>query len=247
MCGRYVIEWLPDEISERFQLRRIPAFMFESFNAAPTQSLPVIVEQDGGERQLLTMRWGLVPRWAKPGDGKSPAPFNARAESILEKPMFRSLVNRKRCLVPANGYYEWKQIGGRKQPYLFTLKDDQLFAFAGLYDEFQDADGNESASYTIVTTDANEFTAGYHSRMPVILSREDESEWLDRETEDGHAVAHLLQPYPAELMTAHAVSTEVNNVRNNDPHLIEPVDAEQSDSGPQASAARGGRGQQSMF
>jgi putative SOS response-associated peptidase YedK len=226
MCGRYVIEWLPDEISERFQLRRIPASLFASFNAAPTQELPAVLEVEEGERELMTMRWGLIPRWAKPGDSKAkgPAPFNARAESLLEKPMFKSLVSRKRCLVPANGYYEWKQVGGRKQPFLFQTEDQELFAFAGLYDEHEGPDGSPVSSYTVITTVANELSRDYHHRMPVILPREAEEEWVSKEQTDARAVVQLLEPYPADQMTVRPVSPEVNNVRNNDPSLIEPFD-----------------------
>jgi putative SOS response-associated peptidase YedK len=226
MCGRYVIQWLPDEISERFQLRRIPASLFESFNAAPTQELPTVVEHEVGERELRTMRWGLVPRWAKPGEGKAPAPFNARAESILEKPMFRSLISRKRCLVPANGYYEWKQVAGRKQPFLFEPTDQELFAFAGLYDEFAGPDGEVLSSYTVITTEANELAAEYHNRMPVILEPDDEEEWISADQTDSHAVAHLLHAYPADRMRVRPVSPAVNNVRNNDRSLIEPTEPE---------------------
>lgn len=230
MCGRYVIEGLPDEISERFQLRRIPLLLFESFNAAPTQELPTVIEDERGERELRPMRWGLIPRWAKPGETKAPAPFNARAESVLEKPMFRPLVNRKRCLVPANGYYEWKQVGGRKQPYLFQTTDQELFAFAGLYDELTDEDGEIVASYTVITTDANELAADYHHRMPVILPRDAEEAWVSREVDDGRAVAHLLAPYPAERMRVRPVSPAVNNVRNNDRSLIAPLDEEDGEA-----------------
>lgn len=236
MCGRYVIEWLPDEIHERFQLRRIPRELFESFNAAPTQQLPIVLEDGEGERELRTMRWGLIPRWAKAGDTKAPVPFNARAESVLEKPMFRSLVSRKRCLVPANGYFEWKTIAGKKQPYLFTLPDEPLFAFAGLYDEIQGDDGEVTGSYTVITTNANEFTSEYHHRMPVILHRDDEEEWVSRDITDSTQVERLLRPYPAEEMAARAVSTAVNNVRNNDRSLISPLDDESppdEDDGPQ--------------
>lgn len=232
MCGRYVIEWLPDEISERFQLRRIPASLFASFNAAPTQELPTVLEAEDGERELVTMRWGLIPRWAKPGDAKSkgPAPFNARAESLLEKPMFKSLVGRKRCLVPANGYYEWKQVGSRKQPYLFQTADEEMFAFAGLYDEHERPDGTLVPSYTVITTEANELAREYHHRMPVILPREAEEEWVSKDQTDARAAVQLLEPYPAEQLTVRPVSPEVNNVRNNDPSLIEPFDTgEESD------------------
>jgi putative SOS response-associated peptidase YedK len=240
MCGRYVIEWLPDEITERFQLRRIPASLFESFNAAPTQELPVVVETDAEGRVLRPMRWGLIPRWSKPGEKGAPAPFNARAESVLEKAMFRSLVAKKRCLVPANGYFEWKPVGGRKQPYLFTLKDQELFAFAGLYDEGTGVDGEPVASYTVLTTDANTFASAYHHRMPVILRREDEEEWASPEQTDAHAVTQLLRQYPADLMEARPVSPAINNVRNNDRSLIVPEDEEPEASEEEESHAGSG-------
>lgn len=221
MCGRYVIEFFPDEIHERFQLRKIPASLFASFNAAPTQELPVILERADDERELAMMRWGLIPRWAKPGDTKAPVPFNARAESLLEKPMFRSLVGKRRCLVPAKGYYEWKTVGGKKQPYLFTLPGEEMFAFAGLYDEIVDADGEVRASYTVITTEANEMASEYHHRMPVILPRAAEAEWIDPEVTEPRAVEHLLVPYDSDAMAARPVSPAVGNVRNNSRALIE--------------------------
>lgn len=226
MCGRYVIEWLPDELSERFQLRRLPAFLFENFNAAPTQELPVILQRAEGERELVTMRWGLIPRWAAASGKAAPAPFNARAESLLEKPMFRSLVGRTRCLVPANGYYEWKAAGGKKQPYFISVADTELLALAGLYNEFTSPAGETISSFTVITTRANEFASEFHHRMPVILRREDEAEWADPHQDDEHAVLRLLEPYPGAAMTAHPVSTAVNNVRNNDATLFKPIDLE---------------------
>jgi len=242
MCGRYVIQWLPDELSERFQLRRIPLSLFESFNAAPTQLLPTIVERAVGEREVAMMKWGLVPRWSKVGGGKPPAPFNARGESLLEKPMFRSLVDKKRCLVPTNGYYEWKMVDGKKQPYYFQLKDQELFAFAGLFDEFSDASGETTTSYTIITTEANEFSSEYHHRMPVILPRDAEKEWSSADQTDAHAVLQLVKPYPSELMTARPVSAAVNSVRTNDASLI-AADVDTTDR----DAPEGGSGQRSLW
>jgi len=221
MCGRYVLK-APEDISERFQLRQFNLHLSPVFNAAPSTELPVIVERDGGDREARLMRWGLVPRWAKPGD-KTVAPINARGETLLEKPMFRSLVSRKRCLVPASGFYEWKQQQGRKQPYFVSLPDEPTFALAGLYDEFAGKDGETVASYTIVTTQPNDLMATLHNRMPVILPRTDEEEWLSREVTDPLQVERLLVPYPADAMTAWPVSPAVNNVRNDDPRLIEPL------------------------
>ena len=227
MCGRYVVTWQPDEISERFQLRRIPEGMFQTymnFNAAPTQEIPVIVIDESGERVLRPMKWGLRARWAKPGDTRAPAPFNARAESVLEKPMFRNLIKNKRCLVPARGYYEWQNRGDHKQPFLISLPGEPLIAFAGLYDEFTPQGEDEPvASYTILTTDPNDFSGKFHNRMPVILERDDEDDWIDPTNDDLRGIIPLADAYAGE-MTAHPVSKAVNNVRNNDPTLTVEVE-----------------------
>jgi putative SOS response-associated peptidase YedK len=225
MCGRYMIVD-HTEISERFQLRHIPATLFPTYNAAPTQHLPVVIQRDEG-RELDLLRWGLIPRWRKSGPGRIPEPINARAETLLEKPMFRSLVKSKRCLVPANGFYEWQRTGGPKQPYLIRPTDQGMFAFAGLYDETPGEDRELIGSYAIITTGPNAVMTSIHDRMPVILRREDEAEWLDPDVTDPGIVA-LLQPYPAEATVAQPVSSAVNNTRNNGPELIEPV----RDTGP---------------
>lgn len=221
MCGRYVLR-TPEELSERFRLRQMTLPVHPVYNAAPSTLLPVIVEPADGEREARLMRWGLIPRWAKPGE-RSVTPINARAETLLERPMFRNLVARRRCLVPANGFYEWQQRNGRKQPFYVTLKDEPLFAMAGLYDEFVDASGEPVASYTIITTTPNRLVATLHDRMPSILLPTDEDEWLSPEVTDSHQVERLLQPFPAELMVMWPVSPAVNNTRYDDPSLIEPV------------------------
>ena len=218
MCGRYVIEG-HQELSERFQLRQIPFAILPTFNAAPSQELPVVVEDDNGERALRLMRWGLVPRWRKPGQTNSIAPINARAETLLDKAMFRPLVGRKRCLVPATGFYEWQRVDGRKQPFFVHLRDHALFGFAGLYDEAPE----DTASFTIITTPPNALVAPLHDRMPAILRPDVEDEWLSREAEDPHAAQALLRPYPADEMVADPVGAAVNNVRNDGPELIAPL------------------------
>ena len=224
MCGRYVIEGTT-ELSERFQLRQIPADLFPewtTYNAAPTQLLPVIVEEESGERTALSMQWGLVPRWRRP-DGKSGvAPINARAETLQEKPMFRGLTKARRCIVPANGFYEWRKLDGRKQPYYLTADDGELWGLAGLYDLTHDEENEAAGSFTIITTSANPVVAPLHERMPAILRRADEEEWLSRDVTDPEQVERLLRPYPADAMRIYAVSPAVNNTRNNGPQLITP-------------------------
>jgi len=224
MCGRYVIA-SNDELSERFQLRQLHLDWAGTYNAAPSELLPVIVEDEGGERVLRLLRWGLVPRWQRPGSGRGIAPINARAESVLEKPMFRGLVAHRRCLVPSNGFYEWQVRDGRKQPYFACLRDEPLFAFAGLYDEPAPGSEDEPGSYTILTTYANPVMAPIHDRMPVILHEADEAEWLSRELTDPHPLERLFAPYPEAAMEVYPVSKAVNNVRNNGPDLIRPESA----------------------
>ncbi len=223
MCGRYVLN-APEDLSERFQLRQLSIALPHSWNVAPASVLPVIIENSDGEREARSMQWGLTPRWAKPGDKKSVAPINARAETLAEKPMFRNLIKTRRCLVPANGFYEWKNLGDHKQPYFISLPDEPLYAFAGLYDEFEPDEGDVVASYTIITTEPNELMATLHTRMPVILHRDDEAEWLDLEVTDVAQVQRLLGPYPADEMQAVPVSRKVNNVRNDGPDLIEQLE-----------------------
>jgi putative SOS response-associated peptidase YedK len=223
MCGRYVIEDF-QELSET--LRQIP-FQVDydpnpTWNAAPSQSLPVIVE-DEGTWHLRPMQWGLIPKWTKPGEKPKVAPINARAETLTEKPMFRSLIKRQRCLVPANGFYEWKRTGGPKQPYFIFLRDEPLMLMAGLYDRAKDVSGDEFQSFAIITGGPNVLMQDIHDRMPMIIHPDDAEFWMDREIEEAEPLEPLLQPIADEEMDLFPVSTRVNSVRNNSPDLIEPI------------------------
>ena len=222
MCGRYVVAG-HQELSERFQLRQLSLRLAPTYNAAPSQQLPVVLEDERGERVVRLLQWGLRPRWQKPGAARSIAPINARAETLLDKPLFRPLVGHRRCIVPANGFYEWQRTDGRKQPYYLTTTDGSLLGFAGLYDEAADPDGEALGSYAIITTAANPLVVPLHERMPAILRADDEAEWLSRDVTDPHQVERLLHPYPAEAMVAYPVGTAVNNVRHDGPDLIEPA------------------------
>jgi len=234
MCGRYVIEDF-EELSER--LTNVPINilfpLFPSWNAAPSQILPVLVEAEDEESwQVKGMSWGLVPRWAKPGERPKVTPINARAESLTEKPMFRSLVKRRRCVVPANGFYEWQRTGqgkeSGKQPFYIHLKDEPMMFLAGLYDEATGKDGQPFESYTIITTTANEAMAHLHDRMPVILPREDLEHWLSRSETEFEPLQSLLQPAPDEALDLYPVSKAVNSPRVNEPGLIEPLEEQPS-------------------
>lgn len=192
-----------------------------NWNAAPSQQLPVLVLVDG-ELELQMMRWGLIPGWLKPGETPKVTPINARSETITEKPMFRNLIKRQRCIVPANGFYEWKHTGGKKQPYFIHRRDAPVMLFAGLFDYRHDG-GDEQGSYTILTGAPNRAMAEIHDRMPIMVDREDVPLWLDPDIDEVGPLEHLFQPVADEEIEMYPVSTAVNNVRNNGPELIEPV------------------------
>ncbi|MGC4191771.1 MAG: SOS response-associated peptidase [Thermomicrobiales bacterium] len=226
MCGRYSIYdlHLLGQI-----LSNLPIHLdlppHPTWNAAPSQVLPVLVESEDEERIDVTgMSWGLVPRWTKPSEKPKVAPINARSETLAQKPMFRSLVRRNRCIVPANGFYEWKKDTDGKQPYYIHLRDEPMMFFAGLYDQATKDDGSPLLSYTIVTTRANDTMADLHDRMPVIVPPDDVEHWLSRSETDVDALDYLLQPAPEDAIDMHPVSKAVNSPANDTPDLIEPLE-----------------------
>ena len=205
MCGRFTLTTDPGVVARRFGA---PPYhgggTTPRYNIAPTQM--VITVTDDGARQLEQMRWGLIPRWAKDASIGSKL-INARAETLAEKPSFREALRRRRCLIPADGFYEWVAVPGlkRKQPMRIGLKSGEPFAFAGLWDEWRSPEGTPLRTCTIVTTTPNELIATLHHRMPVILTSEAERRWLDPAVTDPEALLPLLAPYPAELMEAHPI------------------------------------------
>jgi putative SOS response-associated peptidase YedK len=222
VCGRFTNVANADELVERFGARLVPGFSERHeprFNVAPTQPVPVVVPAEGLE--LRRMRWGLVPHWAKRDAKAAFKMINAKAETLLEKPAYRGLVRAHRCLIPADGFYEWR-VGedGRKEPVRFRLRDGSLFGFAGLWTGWLDEMGWSHESCVVVTTKPNALVADVHDRMPMILPRELEAEWLDPTISVEHAVS-LLEPYPAGLMCAAPASALVNSVRNEGPELLE--------------------------
>lgn len=219
MCGRYSLI-CTDDLGNRFRVFEPTINCRSRFNVAPSQSMPVVVRR--GQTELVMMQWGLVPHWAKDLKG-TVRPINARAETLAERPMFRGLLKQNRCLVPASGFYEWKRDGDRKTPYYVRLRDAELFAFAGLYDVWQDADGVSHPTYTLVTTSANRVMAPIHDRMPVILERTNEERWLAGGPPTSEELPALLGPYPADAMEAYPVSTRVNSPATDDPSLVEPL------------------------
>lgn len=219
MCGRYVT---PDEaLIERYWhlgSRNAPNPFGGSYNAAPTQMLPIVRVFDSGERMVTLMRWGLIPSWAKDqADGAKM--INARAETIREKPAFKAAYRARRCIVPARGFYEWRNGPSGKQPYYVTRSDGDPMAFAGLWERWQ-PDGKDAVeSYAIITTAANEAMAQLHDRMPAILGECGWEAWLM-----DHDPYEMLQPCPPEWLAMHPVSSRVNSPGNDDAGLIEAVD-----------------------
>jgi putative SOS response-associated peptidase YedK len=223
MCGRYVSK---DQaaVERAFNVVRGGGDVFEAhYNAAPTLTLPVIrVSRERG-RELAGLRWGLVPYWAK--DAKIGAGMiNARSETIAEKPAFRDAFQRRRCLVPMAGFYEWQKMPAGKVPHFIHLLNTEQFAVAGLFEYWPGKDGAAPIeSYTIVTTSANEMLAPLHNRMPVILHEQDHAVWLDPKNGDAAGLQRLLTPYPSEQMRAYPVSSRVSNSKNEGPELVEPA------------------------
>ena len=221
MCGRFVLTADGIAIQQHFDLASVPEGLVTArYNIAPTQPVPVITNED--PTSLTAQRWGLIPSWAKdPAIGSRL--INARAETVHEKPSFRSAFKRRRCLIPANGFYEWKREGKTKRPYFVHLKEQALFAFAGLWEVWHSPDGDELHTCTIITTEPNAVVSPLHNRMAVILSPDDYDQWLSPDELPPEALLPLLQPYDADQMDAYEVSTHVNSPANDDPTCIEPA------------------------
>jgi len=194
------------------------------YNIAPTQPVPVIRQHPKEPvRQVSLMKWGLVPNWAKSSDAAA-GMINARSETASQKPAFRDPLKFRRCLIPADGFYEWKRTAKSKQPYCFEVKDGELFAFAGLWDGWKNAEGQWIKSCTILTTTPNAVTSPIHDRMPVILDPVSYDLWLDPGMTDVQAVSELLKPSDARLMRCYPVNTRVNRVENDDEECSRPVE-----------------------
>jgi len=224
MCGRYVLRSSTPELARLLGIERLPETA-PRYNVAPSQPVPVCRATEDGAREVVAMRWGLVPRWTKdPKQGYRM--INARAETLSERPAFRAAFARRRCLVPADGFYEWQQRGARKQPHFIRMRNEAAFCFAGLWEEWDGGDaGQHLTSCTIITTEANAFLAPIHPRMPVILGAEDHGRWLDPTVTETASVRPLLIPFASDTLTAFPVSTFVNSPRNDDSRCIAPLAA----------------------
>jgi putative SOS response-associated peptidase YedK len=222
VCGRYTLSTPADLVAELFELETTPE-LAPRYNIAPSQEAAVVRKSADG-RRLDLLRWGLIPFWAK--DAKiGYRTINARSETAAAKPAFRAAFRRRRCLVVADGFYEWARRGDSKQPYHFRLAGSGPMAFAGLWESWNDPEGGPLESFTILTTEANSLVAQAHPRMPVILPPGSHRSWLSDAVTAPEALQPMLVPYPAAEMEGFAVSTRVNSPRNDSAECVEPVAA----------------------
>jgi putative SOS response-associated peptidase YedK len=222
MCGRFTLTVDPAEMQDAFTDYEFPAKFAPRFNIAPTQ--PVLAIPNDGQNKADFFVWGLIPSWAKdPSIGNRL--INARGETLAEKPSFRGSYKYKRCLIIADGFYEWKKQPGTKTkiPHFIHMQDRQPFAFAGLWDEWNSPDGSQIRSCTIVTTEPNDFMSPIHNRMPVILPRDVYAKWLDTTPQTRETLQPLIKPFPDEKMAAYPVSTLVNNPKNDRAECVVPA------------------------
>jgi putative SOS response-associated peptidase YedK len=222
MCGRFTLTVNPADLQEKFSDYAFPSQFAPRFNIAPTQPVLAIPNDEKNEASFFI--WGLIPMWAKdPSIGNRL--INARGETLEEKPAFRGSLKYKRCLILADGFYEWKSVPGRKAktPFFIHMKDRQPFAFAGLWDSWNSPDGSQIKSCTIITTEPNDLMAIIHNRMPVILHPRDYAKWLDPSPQTPESLKPLIKPFPADAMDAYPVSPLVNKPANDIPELVVPA------------------------
>jgi putative SOS response-associated peptidase YedK len=220
MCGRFVRRRSTSTLADAFRANDISHDLQPSFNVAPTHNVAVVL--DDGERELVSMRWGLIPSWASDATIGSKL-INARAETLTQRAAFKNAFRNRRCLVVADGFYEWRKQNGGKTPLLIQLRSERPFGFAGLYESWTSPSGESVSTCTIITTEPNEIVRPIHDRMPVILPSDVEDFWLDSSIEDHRRLLDLLLPYPAKEMEAYAVSSLVNSVKNDSIACVEPA------------------------
>ena len=221
MCGRFTLIADMSELQGRFEFDGAHLTHVPNYNTAPAQTVLAVTDGDG--RSAYQMRWGLIPSWTKNASAGRPM-INARAETVAERPAFRAAFRRRRCLVLADGYYEWRRDGSKRTPFRITLGSGEPFAFAGLWETWRDPEGELIRSCTIITTTANGLLRPIHDWMPVILPREAEEFWLDHNVQDPYLLTNLLILYPADAIQAHEVSPLVNSVANNSPAVVAPLE-----------------------
>lgn len=221
MCGRFTLHTTAAQIKVAFNLPDIPAREFTPrYNIAPSQNIPIIRDTETGQEMVMA-RWGLIPAWSKESRTKY-STINARIESVAEKPAFRTPFKRRRCLIPADGFYEWKQVNGNKVPHHIRMRDGRVFAFAGLWDHWE-GDGDSIESCTIIVMPSNEVMQPVHERMPTIIAPAHYDLWLDSRVIDKQEIMRYLTSAPSSQLTAYPVSPRVNSPGNNDERCIQPA------------------------
>lgn len=222
MCGRFTLKADTGEVQKAFDLENVGEEIQPRYNIAPSQPIAIITNHN--PKQLTYVKWGLVPSWSKdPAIGNKM--INARSETASEKPSFRSAFKRRRCLIPADGFFEWTKQGKKKVPMYIHLENNEIFAFAGLWETWQSPDGSELQTATILTTDPNELIKPLHHRMAVILEPDTYDTWLSPDEMPADALMPLMTAYPSEKMRVYEVSTQVNSPANDNPNIIEPFDS----------------------
>jgi putative SOS response-associated peptidase YedK len=217
MCGRFAQRSDPKRLAKEFKVTEVPE-VEARYNIAPTQDILAVRELADG-REMTFLKWGLIPSWSK-DTSIGARLINARSETVEEKPSFRQAFKERRCIIPADGFYEWQRANGKKQPFFFQMRDESPFGFAGLWERWEGAGREAINSCTILTTEAKEVLRPVHDRMPVILHPEEYSLWLEAEEREREQLRELLRPYPAEEMIGYPVSPLVNSTRNKGPELI---------------------------
>lgn len=218
MCGRYAQRTDAKKLAKEFKVAEVPS-VEPRYNIAPTQEV-LAVSETGDGREMRFFKWGLVPSWAK-DTSMGARLINARSETVAEKPSFRQAFKQRRCIIPADGFYEWQRSEGSKRPFFFRMRDERPFGFAGLWERWEGEDGRVINSCAILTTEANEVLRPVHDRMPVILHPDDYELWLDGDSRKLDLVKEMLRPYPAEEMTGYSVGVSVNSPRSQGARLIE--------------------------
>ena len=222
MCGRYFLHSTADKLSTLFGEMPMPV-LEARYNIAPTQPIPIVRQSPAGRREMALVRWGLIPSWSKGPDSRY-SMINARVETVAQKPAYRSAFRYKRCLIPADGFYEWRAAGAGKQPYVLRPRDGSPMALAGLWEHWQDADGNELESCTILVREANAQVKAVHERMPVIMGRDSFDLWLDIHAQKPQPLETLLAVQQAPELEIYPVSRAVNNPKADSGSLLEPVE-----------------------
>ena len=221
MCGRFVLEHSPDQLMKVYRFSSVPD-LSPRYNIAPSQQIAVVRQQNGGDRELTFLQWGLIPSWSKES-AIGYKMINTRSETAHEKPSFKQALHARRCIIPASGFYEWQKAGKEKIPHYIHLRDGDIMSLAGLWERWKSPEGKELETCTILTTAANSLVKKLHDRMPVILHRAEFDLWLDRDIDDVKRLTELFHPYPSDQLEEYVVTRDVNSPTNDSPGCIIPT------------------------